>query len=165
MDSLAQHLPVCANCLKAEVKLKVCGSCKKVNYCSAQCQKSHWKKHKPTCKGTIGVVKNPEEDSGVFMKVSLGGQEVAVEPGKLKKMFEDIVKKHGFDKGSRADEIADFLTGDEVQTVTPSEFATRFNIPVEDAGTFLAWINIGVSFKEQALDPHSKNTSSLSQNL
>jgi hypothetical protein len=29
--------------------LKKCGSCKKVYYCGAECQKSHWKTHKPNC--------------------------------------------------------------------------------------------------------------------
>ena len=29
--------------------LKKCGSCKKVYYCGAECQKSHWKTHKSNC--------------------------------------------------------------------------------------------------------------------
>ena len=39
---------LCTSCLKAEAKQR-CGGCKKVYYCDAQCQRSHWPKHKPTC--------------------------------------------------------------------------------------------------------------------
>ena len=43
----------CANCGKAEEddnKLKTCTSCKMVKYCSRDCQRSHWPKHKKACK-------------------------------------------------------------------------------------------------------------------
>ncbi len=33
------------------VKLKQCGRCRKVGYCSVECQKSHWKTHKKECSG------------------------------------------------------------------------------------------------------------------
>ena len=39
---------VCAFCEKQSKK--VCSQCKKVNYCSVNCQRSHWKTHKLTCK-------------------------------------------------------------------------------------------------------------------
>lgn len=35
---------------RSENCTKRCGRCKKVNYCSAECQKAHWKSHKPECK-------------------------------------------------------------------------------------------------------------------
>eukprot|EP01090_Pellita_catalonica_P006524 TRINITY_DN16766_c0_g1_i1.p1 TRINITY_DN16766_c0_g1~~TRINITY_DN16766_c0_g1_i1.p1 ORF type:complete len:249 (+),score=36.14 TRINITY_DN16766_c0_g1_i1:115-861(+) len=39
----------CARCyLKAE-KLKRCGRCKTVKYCSVACQRKDWKQHKPDC--------------------------------------------------------------------------------------------------------------------
>jgi hypothetical protein len=31
---------------------KMCSGCKKVRYCSVDCQKSHWKLHRPFCKLT-----------------------------------------------------------------------------------------------------------------
>lgn len=42
----------CAQCNKApsrEVLLKLCGRCQAVFYCSAICQKQHWKHHKTNC--------------------------------------------------------------------------------------------------------------------
>jgi hypothetical protein len=49
-----QHQDICANCKKAptdSVKvLRFCGACKSVRYCSRDCQKVHWKKHKKDCK-------------------------------------------------------------------------------------------------------------------
>jgi TPR repeat protein len=44
---------VCANCGKAavdNVKLKKCGGCELVKYCSVECQKIHRPKHKKECK-------------------------------------------------------------------------------------------------------------------
>lgn len=41
-----------ASCMKIEVKLgefKACSRCRKVNYCSKECQASDWKKHKSGC--------------------------------------------------------------------------------------------------------------------
>ena len=46
-------LPACAACGKADpgVKLKKCGQCGKVSYCSVDCQRQHWKVggHKQAC--------------------------------------------------------------------------------------------------------------------
>jgi len=44
---------VCLNCQtpgKGDVKLKQCSGCVQVSYCSLQCQKANWKKHKSVCK-------------------------------------------------------------------------------------------------------------------
>merc|ERR1712098_654381 len=40
----------CAFCGVVQLKMKICSRCKQVNYCSGQCQKSHWKEHKRQCK-------------------------------------------------------------------------------------------------------------------
>lgn len=43
---------VCTNgfCRSGIKKLKVCGSCKSVKYCSIACQTIHWKQHRSLCK-------------------------------------------------------------------------------------------------------------------
>jgi hypothetical protein len=41
---------VCARCLKSSsVKLKRCSRCKSVSYCTVECQKADWSKHKTYC--------------------------------------------------------------------------------------------------------------------
>ena len=40
----------CANCKKAQPNLKKCSACGKVQYCGKECQRAHWKEHKPNCK-------------------------------------------------------------------------------------------------------------------
>jgi hypothetical protein len=45
-------VPKCRNCGRAEseeVKLKKCMRCLAVMYCSAECQKKDWKKHRMEC--------------------------------------------------------------------------------------------------------------------
>lgn len=44
----------CDNCgkqpLGKDVKLKMCSACRTTWYCSTQCQRQHWKSHKPNCR-------------------------------------------------------------------------------------------------------------------
>jgi len=49
----SMHVTQCCNsaCLAmASGKLKECGGCRMVQYCSRACQKTHWKEHKKHCK-------------------------------------------------------------------------------------------------------------------
>lgn len=41
--------PECAFCHSKTEDLKRCFGCRKVFYCGKQCQKQHWKEHKPHC--------------------------------------------------------------------------------------------------------------------
>ena len=60
-----------------------------------------------------------------------------------------------------ADAVADFLTSGEASTVSSSEFAARFGMTEEDASIFLAWVNVGISFKEQYMDPNQEQADAL----
>lgn len=49
------------NCKMEEGQLKqaqllLCGKCKKIHYCSRECQKAHWSVHKPICKKSTELV-------------------------------------------------------------------------------------------------------------
>ncbi|PRP85897.1 hypothetical protein PROFUN_06171 [Planoprotostelium fungivorum] len=44
-----QVITTCHKCHKDEAHLKLCSGCKKVRYCSADCQKKDWNDHKPDC--------------------------------------------------------------------------------------------------------------------
>jgi hypothetical protein len=41
---------ICAMCSALGDQMKLCAKCKQVRYCSAACQKAHWKVHKVDCK-------------------------------------------------------------------------------------------------------------------
>ena len=40
----------CAGCMDIKDSLLQCSACKRAKYCSRECQKSSWSKHKPVCK-------------------------------------------------------------------------------------------------------------------
>ncbi|KAF8595868.1 hypothetical protein BDV93DRAFT_528382 [Ceratobasidium sp. AG-I] len=42
----------CWECGNVGGKLMACGKCKTARYCSTECQKKNWKKHKPNCKAS-----------------------------------------------------------------------------------------------------------------
>lgn len=43
------------NCENVGTGYKKCGTCKIQRYCSKECQKAHWKKHKSMCKRLCGL--------------------------------------------------------------------------------------------------------------
>jgi hypothetical protein len=49
-SSTSSSSKACAACSKDDAKNMQCGRCGNVSYCSTDCQKSHWKTHKPYCK-------------------------------------------------------------------------------------------------------------------
>jgi hypothetical protein len=46
--------PYCEVCYK-QYNTKICGRCKKAHYCSVECQRNDWKKHKRRCNRIAGV--------------------------------------------------------------------------------------------------------------
>jgi hypothetical protein len=47
---MKQQHDICANCCCTGKKMKTCGRCQKVFYCSIKCQRTHWKsEHKAVC--------------------------------------------------------------------------------------------------------------------
>jgi hypothetical protein len=43
----------CEFCKKSHLKLKLCGACKSVWYCTVDCQKNHWGQHRMKCRAKI----------------------------------------------------------------------------------------------------------------
>jgi len=54
--------PHCHNCHKDITKPLRCGVCKKVSYCSAQCQREDWRYHKRTCQKPEPPKEKPKQD-------------------------------------------------------------------------------------------------------
>merc|ERR1712188_243255 len=96
------------------------------------------------------AVLEADMDAGVFLTVTApDGSKVVMDPGRLKDEFTRIVQQYKLERFS--DRIADLLTAEEKTTVTPAELAEEFDIPVQEAGIFLAWINVGLEFKSECL--------------
>lgn len=52
LTGITDPRPRCAYCNTQEeggARLLQCSACKAVKYCNTQCQKAHWKVHKPVC--------------------------------------------------------------------------------------------------------------------
>ncbi len=49
ISTLMSHESVCWFRSKSAPKLKACAECRIAKYCNAECQKSHWRAHKPRC--------------------------------------------------------------------------------------------------------------------
>lgn len=67
----------CENCKTEQEKLLNCGACKKVSYCSSDCQKDNWKTHKKKCSFNKPKAKTEEYEikeqigEGNFTKIYL----------------------------------------------------------------------------------------------
>ena len=54
---LKSTLKNCSNCKMPSKDLKKCANCGQVRYCSRECQKKHWKEHKPSCLKSVEMTK------------------------------------------------------------------------------------------------------------
>ncbi|KAJ6518318.1 hypothetical protein C8R47DRAFT_1312737 [Mycena vitilis] len=60
----------CYRCFKEEeVHLSRCSGCRRISYCSADCQKFDWKDHKPMCKALSGIEKTPMAAATLFFSL------------------------------------------------------------------------------------------------
>ncbi|KAF9478655.1 hypothetical protein BDN70DRAFT_30260 [Pholiota conissans] len=48
-------------------KLMACAACMKTRYCSHQCQKAHWKIHKPQCGAPLNISRHSFKVLGVYV--------------------------------------------------------------------------------------------------
>jgi FKBP-type peptidyl-prolyl cis-trans isomerase len=62
------NLPTCRKLAAEDVKLSRCSSCKSVFYCSTQCQRSDWKKHKSVCNELKKLAESKEGYTRVVVK-------------------------------------------------------------------------------------------------
>ena len=46
----------CFQCGKRGHKLPKCTQCSQAYYCNADCQRKHWKRHKPVCRATVAAL-------------------------------------------------------------------------------------------------------------
>ena len=46
----------CFQCGKHGHNLSKCGQCSQAYYCNADCQRKHWKKHKPVCQAAVAAL-------------------------------------------------------------------------------------------------------------
>ncbi|KAJ7088079.1 hypothetical protein B0H15DRAFT_949892 [Mycena belliarum] len=52
---------MCENCTVSRIDLRRCAGCGVVRYCSKECQKAHWKTHKPHCVLNVEMAKKAAE--------------------------------------------------------------------------------------------------------
>ena len=57
-----RKLRICANCgLETTAKLQKCGRCRRVRYCSLECQEAHWPSHRIDCRRRTKEVAIPDD--------------------------------------------------------------------------------------------------------
>ena len=83
----------CAHCGKSCGQMKKCAACGKVRYCSRECQKKHWKHHKPNCtttsaeKSSQNRKRNDEGGSDKKRNSSAREEAVTIRPNLMKCSF------------------------------------------------------------------------------
>lgn len=153
----------------------VCGRCKRIYYCSRECQRSHFKQHKAQCKAwaagtTVEALRTAEEQRNIdahetkvqqnldrirsmhakFNVSSHGSRTGCLTPRQA------VREKYGLDREDKAAAVSDYLTGKHADSpagkvVTPQLLAAQFGLEEADAEDFLAFVNMSVEFKQQQL--------------
>ena len=126
--------PTCARCAKPAALR--CARCRTSWYCSKECQRSEWPRHKKTvC-----------NDAYQANQLTLHKQE-----------FDRIRRHYKLDTEEKAEAIAALLTSTDALSLTAATFAEKFGTTQEEAVVFLEWIKVGVNFREQNLDVAKNN--------
>ncbi|KAH8825031.1 hypothetical protein DL96DRAFT_1817632 [Flagelloscypha sp. PMI_526] len=63
--------PACFKQSNDKSEFRVCSACRRSSYCSVECQKAHWKDHKPSCKQTQASLNLLDERKGLNPQSSL----------------------------------------------------------------------------------------------
>ena len=75
---------------------------------------------------------------------------------RLKSDFDAVVQKYSFGSDAMSSKLADFLTSGDASTVQASTVAEEFGMTLQDAHTFLMWIQIGTTFKTNVIDKNAQ---------
>merc|ERR1712139_113193 len=65
---------MCFHCGKHGHNLPKCRQCSQAFYCNVECQRAHWKKHKPVCIATVAAMARDATRQRAARAVRKGGQ-------------------------------------------------------------------------------------------
>eukprot|EP01127_Copromyxa_protea_P006308 TRINITY_DN16111_c0_g1_i1.p2 TRINITY_DN16111_c0_g1~~TRINITY_DN16111_c0_g1_i1.p2 ORF type:complete len:149 (-),score=39.92 TRINITY_DN16111_c0_g1_i1:78-524(-) len=135
----------CGKCAKTGIPLHTCGRCRKVSYCGKECQRGDWPIHKYSCREPA---RNEAEALADASTKHIEDHH---------REFREIIAKYGLDQGDRADVISDLLTNKEAnEAVSVEDFAKKFGMTEREAYSFLAFIDVGIKYKEEHLNPNTE---------
>ena len=75
---------------------------------------------------------------------------------KLKADFDGVCAKYDFTGDKMSGKLADFLTSHGNDKVESRALAEAFGMTLQDANTFLMWIQIGTRFKADVIDRNAQ---------
>eukprot|EP00475_Leptophrys_vorax_P021833 TRINITY_DN2966_c0_g1_i1.p1 TRINITY_DN2966_c0_g1~~TRINITY_DN2966_c0_g1_i1.p1 ORF type:complete len:193 (-),score=63.83 TRINITY_DN2966_c0_g1_i1:181-759(-) len=135
----------CSACGKSEGQMKLCSACKKAAYCSQQCQKNDWPKHKQSCKGkassaAAAAAVSPSKGSGkdvevlwedqqrinLFGKLNLRSDELTKMASVLKEEIANLEDAATEAELAEADETELYVQVGEVFVINEGEMASGF---------------------------------------
>ena len=95
-----------------------------------------------------------------LLAAPINGRRIAIGSAQLTaqehRKFVAVVQKYSFDRGTKSDEVADYVTSRETSAaMTSADLSARFGTSEEEAEAFLAWLNVGIAFKEWYLAQES----------
>eukprot|EP00035_Acanthoeca_spectabilis_P010452 m.185314 g.185314 ORF g.185314 m.185314 type:complete len:499 (-) comp15025_c0_seq1:161-1657(-) len=140
METTLINLHHCAVCSTLPEKPKWCGGCLKVPYCSAACQKKHWKEggHKAECtktkKGGSGGDKGGSK-KGTGSTATAGGAAAAAPRSDDKLLVVDLTKQDSMGVGNNYGMFLSTNTTTSGRQNKPQKVSDRAKIPANLRGT------------------------------